>query len=401
MPVARMLHFDLYGLRGDLDAVVRLLQRAAAVEIIERQDGAEELRGLAAAKARLEREAGDLERLLAFFARVQPRRPNLIQQFAGIKTVLTEEEFRSYAKDEGLGPALLARAQEIEAEQGSLSSALREREAVLAQLQPWSSLDLTGEDLQNGTKSVRVILGLVEAEEIQLFAAGLRGSEPRAVVRTVFAGREGAGVAVFWPREADFAAAVQGLTFNPVVLPAFDGTIGEGLASAAAAARGIGERLAALAAEAAILAKSRVRIEARLDYVRSEIARLSGAMNLTATRHTFALSGWVPADRVDGLRAELQSSGFVHTLATRPPEEGEDVPVELRNRGPIVPFEALVQGFSYPKYGEIDPTPVTAPFFFLFFGFCLSDAGYGLVLLLFCLALLKWLKMGPAGKKLA
>ncbi|MGE5528566.1 MAG: V-type ATP synthase subunit I, partial [Patescibacteria group bacterium] len=40
-------------------------------------------------------------------------------------------------------------------------------------------------------------------------------------------------------------------------------------------------------------------------------------------------------------------------------------------------------------------------FFFLFFGFCLSDAGYGLVLLLFCLALLKWLKMGPAGKKLA
>ncbi|MBU4128815.1 hypothetical protein KJ582_01690, partial [bacterium] len=36
--------------------------------------------------------------------------------------------------------------------------------------------------------------------------------------------------------------------------------------------------------------------------------------------------------------------------------------------------------YGYPQYRAVDPTPFLAPFFFLFFGLCLTDAGYGIIL---------------------
>ena len=45
-------------------------------------------------------------------------------------------------------------------------------------------------------------------------------------------------------------------------------------------------------------------------------------------------------------------------------------------------FEFIGELYSLPNYREIDLTPFFAPFFVLFFGFCLGDAGYGLLLLI-------------------
>ncbi|TFG92367.1 MAG: V-type ATP synthase subunit I, partial [Candidatus Atribacteria bacterium] len=62
------------------------------------------------------------------------------------------------------------------------------------------------------------------------------------------------------------------------------------------------------------------------------------------------------------------------------PEEGEDIPVALKNNKFVEPFESVTALYGIPKYREYDPTPLFAPFYFIFFGMSLSDAGYGLII---------------------
>ncbi|MCL6615147.1 MAG: hypothetical protein K6U03_11145, partial [Firmicutes bacterium] len=387
----------LYGLRRDLPRFLEILQRTEAVEI--EPAGEESPAPAGPAAEALEREIGELERFIAFCERFAPRRPNLVEQFAGRKTVLGEREFLSYARDEAAVRGIAARAREIEGEYGRLGVELHERQGVLAQLSPWRGLGLTRAELE-GSLHVRIILGTIPRKALEDLAKAL-AEEPRAVLKALSGDEKEVRAVLFWPREADLSAFLGDLPFDQVSLPAFAGRLEEAIAEEEAACAGIERRLAELAAEAAALAAERPRIEARLDYLRSELAKVEAARRLLATKRSFALRGWVPQRRVERVRRALSATGCPHVFTVRPPAPGEEVPVVLENPAPIVPFEALIQGFSYPKYGEMDPTPVTAPFFFLFFGFCLSDAGYGLVLILFCLGLLKWLKMTPMGKKLA
>jgi len=71
--------------------------------------------------------------------------------------------------------------------------------------------------------------------------------------------------------------------------------------------------------------------------------------------------------------------------------------VELDNKPLVMPFEFITRIYGMPKYEEVDPTPFLAPFFFLYFGFCVSDAGYGILLALTCLFILKKFRLGPMG----
>jgi V/A-type H+-transporting ATPase subunit I len=73
----------------------------------------------------------------------------------------------------------------------------------------------------------------------------------------------------------------------------------------------------------------------------------------------------------------------------RSPLKGEEFPVLLKNHPLVRPYEVITEMFSPPSTRDVDPNPILAPFFLLFFSMMLSDAGYGLVLAAGC-ALLIW-----------
>jgi V/A-type H+-transporting ATPase subunit I len=117
-------------------------------------------------------------------------------------------------------------------------------------------------------------------------------------------------------------------------------------------------------------------------------AQLKG--KLVVSRSLYRLSGWVPADALESLVAELTHliQGRVAVRAFDPDEiatvkEGkEKVPVLLKH-GPFVrSFEGVVFSYGAPLYGTIDPTPFVAVFFTVLFGIMFGDMGQGLVLLL-------------------
>ncbi len=82
------------------------------------------------------------------------------------------------------------------------------------------------------------------------------------------------------------------------------------------------------------------------------------------------------------------------------PDEGEEPRVSLENHKLIKPFQYVTEIFGMPKAGEVDPTPYLALFFIIFFGVCLTDAGYGILLIVFTLLPLMLLKKSLGDTKL-
>lgn len=92
------------------------------------------------------------------------------------------------------------------------------------------------------------------------------------------------------------------------------------------------------------------------------------------------LEGWVPEKLADKMEAGLKELDIAFTELELDPTD-KRVPVKLNNSRFARVFEPIVNLFSLPNYNEIDPTPLLAPFFLLFFGMCFGDAGYGLFLI--------------------
>jgi V/A-type H+-transporting ATPase subunit I len=91
------------------------------------------------------------------------------------------------------------------------------------------------------------------------------------------------------------------------------------------------------------------------------------------------LDGWVPEEGVQKLVQWLEEEHFY--FESRVAHKEDNAPIKLKNNAFTRMYEVLTKMYGMPDYGEFDPTPIVAPFFTLFFAFCMGDAGYGLVLI--------------------
>lgn len=90
--------------------------------------------------------------------------------------------------------------------------------------------------------------------------------------------------------------------------------------------------------------------------------------------------GWVRADKTEALVEYLERDKIFYEMED--PAYEDDVPVQITNDGYTRLFEPILRMYSLPNYHDIDPSVFFAPFFMLFFGLCLGDGGYGLLVLL-------------------
>jgi V/A-type H+-transporting ATPase subunit I len=98
------------------------------------------------------------------------------------------------------------------------------------------------------------------------------------------------------------------------------------------------------------------------------------------TEKVIIIEGWILKKELDRLKNILYKKFKELEIVFSDPKESDDIPVALKNNRFVEPFESVTELYGIPKYREFDPTPLFAPFYFIFFGMCLSDAGYGLVI---------------------
>ncbi len=137
------------------------------------------------------------------------------------------------------------------------------------------------------------------------------------------------------------------------------------------------------AASLPLLAEHAAGLKERLQEVRVTATARKEADGMLAV-----MEGWAEketSERVDALLAEYPNVVWIKS----DPAPGEDAPVKLKNNRFARIFEMVGDMYARPKYGTLDLTPFFAPFYVIFFGICLTDAGSGLILLLAGLFMLR------------
>ena len=135
------------------------------------------------------------------------------------------------------------------------------------------------------------------------------------------------------------------------------------------------------------------------DHLWSQLKREEVKEYLAESESVFALVGWIRKDERKKLEKLLKEKFPATYLEEVEREEGEFPPIELANNKLVKPFQEVSKLYGLPGYREVDPSPLLAPFFFLFFGLCLTDAGYGITLAALAFLGLKKMVLGEEGKR--
>ena len=119
------------------------------------------------------------------------------------------------------------------------------------------------------------------------------------------------------------------------------------------------------------------------------INREEGRSRLLDTEKTFLLEGWVPAENWPQLESQLKNYPCAWELRDPTEEEYPKVPVKLKNNWFTRPLSMVTEMYSLPAYNGLDPNPLMAPFFILFYGIMMADMGYGLLMMIASVVVLK------------
>lgn len=313
--------------------------------------------------------------------------PELVARRTGLQRVLGALQLRrrelkkeapepSVRVDHRTAIAALERCEKLLARRAELENKLSALRKEHDQLAPWGDLDPADLAL---LADHGVYLRLYQGQRGELDGLDLSGA--RWTTRIDLGGKA-QGLAVL---ALDEPVAIE---LDPVTLPPRSlRAITDEIRQAEATLEKDAEELGRLSANIPALQRYDQHLQDRL-----RMAEVRAGVG--GDEELFALSGWCPEEKVEELQRLVRGQPLA--LVVRDPADDEDPPIELRNPPLIKHFEPLLKMFNLPNYREYDPTLYIAPFMGIFFGFCLGDFGYGVVLLV--LAALAWVKFKPKGQ---
>lgn len=262
--------------------------------------------------------------------------------------------------------------------------------------------------ITEGTKTLTGVIGTVKPGNVSGFKAALGDfskykDDSELIIAPYDEKTQDIYAALIYSRsiEAEIREVCAKHGFSPVEVPAtLTGTAEEekerfaGMISALEAKESaLDERLNALAEE------NVPTVQKLSDYYNSLSARYNGTAMSDETDMVMLTRFWLPAKSADDIRAKIEAISTDIELVLSDPAPDEEPPSLLANGNTVRPFNILTELYSSPKYRGIDPTPLLAPFFWIFFGMCLGDAGYGIVVFgLIMFVFRKYKKIAPGVK---
>ncbi|OOM07286.1 V-type ATP synthase subunit I [Clostridium saccharobutylicum] len=129
------------------------------------------------------------------------------------------------------------------------------------------------------------------------------------------------------------------------------------------------------------------------EYYNNLLSRKMVNNNFLKTKSTILIQGWLPIhenEQLIQIAQEALNDDHYLNFEDVKEEEIDEVPIKLENNDLNSSFEAVTEMYSLPKYNDIDPTPFVAPFYLIFFGMMVADAGYGILMLIGTLLSLKF-----------
>ena len=268
--------------------------------------------------------------------------------------------------------------------------------AVRESFVPWQQLPLPLETL--GTQHTRILLGTVPAQtDLEALRAKVFEAADEVQLEQISADQQSLYLLVFVHKCAAEAvgAALREAGFALTTFDGVQGTAAENIRRTDEAIAACEQKDAEKLAELTALAEQKSALQLAFDRCTQEISKAQAADRLVHSEKTFCLGGWVPCEDVGKLEALLSGFCCAWELTDPAPEEYPDVPVKLKNNKLTWPLNMVTEMYSLPAYDGVDPNPLMAPFFILFYGIMMADMGYGLLMILASIIITK--KSRPKG----
>lgn len=377
-----MKHLRLLGMESEREALLKAMQDMECVEISS-IDGSEEALKSGFAKPddkalMSAQEASRAYRMaLASLDRFAPEKKGMFRKRQGVSRAAffsaeSEENARTAAETINKDTRRL----------GEIESERTKNEALRATLAPWLTVDapLGGADgalaVFFGTAGLNVTDDALKAlaDSLDGLLTWQQASSDRSLRYLL--------VMCHGSVKERALSALRDLGLSTVSFRGMTGTakendkaLAENLAALEKERQEIEQRIAGLGGkrEALLEASDRAAIALRREEAKSR---------LVGTDKVFLLEGWLPADRCAEIEKTLKP--FTCAIETREPTEDEypQVPVQLKNNKLTRPLNMVTEMYSLPAYGTLDPNPLMAPFFILFYGIMMADMGYGLLMMI-------------------
>lgn len=409
MPLVEMQKIFLFAHRQEKDRVINLLRDLGTVELVDLKESNawEKVESLLVPEqadeevARLESRLGEVRYCLDFLQRYFPERKSFIQQFVGAKANLSSREYEQYISNHEKIKDIYRACRAIDENLNELRNEETRSRNMLLGLSPWADFSLPLEEVTD-SKRVCMRLFTVPTENRPSLQDSLARTAPDHYLKLIFTDKDQSCLFLVFltedmepVQETLKEAGVAEISFSGI-----SGTTAEALEALNKKLAGIQDERDALVKKVEELLDHRLHLMAFFDYLEAERAQKEAVNNLARTETSFLMEGWIPASQVFNLEKALADKTETAILTAHDPGPEEKVPVLLQNRRYADPFEFVTKMYSTPGQHELDPTPLMAPFFFIFFGICLSDAGYGIVLSLIALFAFRKLKLEGAGRQL-
>src|SRR5690554_841559 len=404
MAVAKTKKIRVAGRIAHRKAVLRRLQELGFVEIQAGASSGEgwDFTGDSEEQAALENELAEISSALAVMDRFHRPKPTFIQQFSGVKTMMTPAEYQNYLAREEESGTIIKFCLRLDAAWTENESRLNRVAGRRKELAPWVELDIP---LCTVKKRGPLFLRMVKIPRRykSIFLQKTAELEKPGVYRQETATLDSFVYLFIVSHEKQEEKVREALTESEAQIVDAgeeDKTPAQLLADLRREEEELQRNKEHLKREIGVLVNKRPMLQALYDDKANRLKRVQVAGELPCSEQTFFLEGWITARNLQRLRSALHDISPAVYLEAADPEPEEEVPVELENNSLFRPFEVVVEVYGSPRYRDFDPTPAMAPFFFIFFGIALADAGYGLVLSALCWYLLRRVKMAGMAKKL-
>ena len=388
MAIVKMKRLRVIAMASCREELLQQLQRLGCVEIREPESAGADWSGL------LERERSRLAETRAALADVNAAL-SAVKKYADVREgmfpqrqAVTQTEFLSgMAADRARAASarvseLVQTASQLQAEEGRLL-------AKQASLVPWKGLDMPLE--LTGTVHTAFLPGVCPAAA-DLGALRQALGETACELLEISADKQQRYCLLVCHRaeEAQALDILRTRGFSAVSFQGLTGTPAENLRRLEGELQ---ENRGRQAETADALRKSGAdwdTLRLYADRLRSDTALEEGNENLLTDGTILFFEGWAPADRLQGVGALLDHLGCAWEAEDPKADEYPDVPVRLRNNWFSRPLNMVTDMYALPVYGSLDPNPLMAPFFILFYGIMMADMGYGLLML--AMGLFLWKK---------
>ena len=394
MAILKMKKLRLMAVRSRKDELLRELIRHGCVEFSELED---QIQG-SDVESILSRESSDVATLksqltslnhaIALLDTYAPKKGKLL-------SAKPELEDLAFLDDTGLSGALKfagaiegydARIKRISAEES------RQR-SIMESLQPWLGLDLPLNT--EGTERCGVLMGTIPMKmELADVQAALSQVNEESELFQVNEDKRDRYVLLVAMKETIPAMqeCLRGFGFTASTLGSMKGTARECLSAAGEAQKELAAEKEACAQSIVAEAVRRDELKLAADRVSTKIALAEADEKLYGTASTVVMEGWIPEEKEQELIKVFDDFGCAYETLTPTVEEYPEVPVKLKNNKITNGLNMVTEMYSLPAYGSLDPNPLMAPFFILFYGLMMADMGYGLLMVIAALVAMKKIK---------